>query len=92
MQDTKLVLAELREAKFGAEELQESVTGLETELTAAVQQMAVAQQNNAELEEEVVVQGRQQQHLLDELSQSQVPVTAPFNACHIVYNRKRVHH
>lgn len=77
MQDTKEVLAELREARFAGQEQQESLAGLEAQLAAGGQQLARAQQNIAELEEEVAVQSRQQQHLLDELAQSQVCPPGP---------------
>lgn len=66
------MLAELRDAKFAAEEQQERVTALEAGMAGATQQVSTAQQNNARLEEEVLLQSQQQQHLLDELSQSQV--------------------
>lgn len=72
IQDTKKVLAELREAKFAAEEQQESLTALEAAMAATTHQLSTAQQSNASLEKEVLLQGQQQQHLLDELSQSQV--------------------
>lgn len=72
VQDTKKVLAELRDAKFAAEEQQERVTALEAAVAAATQQVSTAQQSNAGLEKEVLLQSQQQQHLLDELSQSQV--------------------
>jgi len=72
VQDTKKVLAELRDANFAAEEQQESLTALEASIEAATQQLSTAQQSNAELEKEVLLQSQQQQHLLDELSQSQV--------------------
>ena len=66
------MLAELRDAKFAAEEQQERVAALEAAMAAATQQVSTAQQSNARLEEEVLLQSQQQQHLLDELSQSQV--------------------
>ncbi len=69
VQDTKKVLAELRDANFAAEEQQESLTALEASIEAATQQLSTAQQSNAELEKEVLLQSQQQQHLLDELSQ-----------------------
>ncbi|KAL0021976.1 hypothetical protein WJX77_002082 [Trebouxia sp. C0004] len=71
VEDTKKVLAELRDANFAAEEQQESLTALEAALAAATQQLSTAQQSKARLETEVLLQSQQQQHLLDELSQSQ---------------------
>ena len=66
------MLAELRDANFAAEEQQERLTALEAAMAAATQHMLTAQQSNARLEKEVLLQSQQQQHLLDELSQSQV--------------------
>lgn len=73
VQDTKEVLAQLREANFAAGEQREKVVALQTEVVSRQQQAQQAQQAGAELEAELALQVGQQQHLLDELSQSQVP-------------------
>ena len=75
------MLAELREAKFAAEEQQDRVTGLQADLAAAIHQAAIAQQSNTKLQEEALVHSRQQQHLLDELSQSQVAPSLHYTVC-----------
>lgn len=75
LQDTKEVLAQLREANFAAGEQRDKMVVLQTELTGQQQQAQLvqqAQQTSAELEAELALQVKQQQHLLDELSQSQV--------------------
>lgn len=72
VQDTKQVLAQLREADFAAKEQQDKMLALQTELASGHQQVHLAHQKTAELEAELDLQSKQQQHLLDELSQSQV--------------------
>lgn len=72
VQDTKQVLAQLREADLAAKEQQDKVLALQTELASSHQQLHLAQQSSAELQTELDLQKTQQQHLLDELSQSQV--------------------
>ncbi|KAL3145047.1 hypothetical protein ABBQ32_003538 [Trebouxia sp. C0010 RCD-2024] len=71
VQDTKQVLAQLREADFAAKEQQDKMLALQTELASGHQQVHLAHQKTAELEAELDLQSKQQQHLLDELSQSQ---------------------
>ena len=72
VQDTKHVLAQLREADFAAKEQQDKMLALQTELASSQQEVQLAQQKTAELETELGLQMKQHQHLLDELSQSQV--------------------
>ena len=72
LQDTKEVLAHLREANFAAGEQRDKMAVLQTEAAGQQQQAQLAQQTSAELEAELALQVKQQQHLLDELSQSQV--------------------
>lgn len=72
VQDTKEVLAQLREAKFATGELQDKVAALQEELAGRQEQVLLAQQTNVDLNAELALQVKQQQHLLDELSQSQV--------------------
>ena len=78
MQDTKEVLAQLREANFAAGEQRDKVVALQTEVAGRQQQAQLAQQTSAELEAELALQVKQQQHLLDELSQSQVCLLFPY--------------
>ena len=72
MQDTKQVLAKLREANFAAEEQRDKLLRVQTELEGKQQQLQAAQQTMTELQAELQAQAKQQQHLLDELSHSQV--------------------
>lgn len=82
MQDTKQVLAQLREAKFAGEEQREKVAGLQAELAGSRQQVQAGEQSRREVQAELEAQAKQQQHLLDELSQSQVcPITDCFVPC-----------
>lgn len=80
MQDTKEVLAQLREANFAAGEQRDRMVALQTEVAGRQQQAQLAQQTSADLEAELALQVKQQQHLLDELSQSQVCLLLPY--CH----------
>lgn len=66
------MLAQLREANFAAGEQRDKLVSLQTEVAGRQQQAQLAQQTSAELEAELALQVKQQQHLLDELSQSQV--------------------
>lgn len=72
LQDTKKVLAEVREAKFLTQEQQEALTTLNSHLAAAKAETFNATQAIGELEQQAQVQQAQEQHLLDELSRSQV--------------------
>ena len=76
MQDTKQVLAQLREANFAGEEQRDKVVALQTELVGSQQRAQAAEQSRREVEAGLEVQAKQQQHLLDELSQSQVCPTS----------------
>lgn len=66
------MLAEVREAKFQAEEQQEALINLNTHLASAKQETFNAHQTIGELEQQAEQQQAQQQHLLDELDKSQV--------------------
>lgn len=77
VQDTKKVLAEVREAKFRTQEQQEALTRLNSDLAAAKAETFDATQSMSELEQEAQLQQAQQQHLLDELSRSQVLCILP---------------
>lgn len=72
VQDTRKVLAEVREAKFMAQEQQEALSSLNSHLASAKAEAFTATQTIEELEEQGQQQHSQQQHLLDELSRAQV--------------------
>ena len=74
------MLAQLREANFAAGEQRDRMVALQTEVAGRQQQAQLAQQTSADLEAELALQVKQQQHLLDELSQSQVCLLLPY--CH----------
>ena len=70
------MLAEVREAKFLAQEQQEALTSLNSHLAAAKAETLNATQTIGELEQQAQLQQAQEQHLLDELSRSQVCASA----------------
>lgn len=71
------MLAQVREAKFLAQEQQEALTTLNRHLAAAKADTFNATEAVGELEQQAQVQQAQEQHLLDELSRSQVRPLPP---------------
>lgn len=91
LQDVKNALAQLREANFATAEQKDRVVALQTELEGSQQQVQLVQQSNGELREELSVQGKQQQHLLDELSQSQVGPALHAYAINVLLSSTTLH-